>query len=152
MKHLLLVLLAMISYSLQKTMAQESILPIDPKVRIGKLDNGLTYYIRKNALPENRADFYFAQKVGSIQEESNQLGLAHFLEHMCFNGTAHFPGNSLEQYLKRIGVSPNASTAMDETVYHMCDVPVDIPGAIDTCLLILHDWSNDLTLDPVEID
>lgn len=78
MKHLLLVLLAMISYSLQKTMAQESILPIDPKVRIGKLDNGLTYYIRKNALPENRADFYFAQKVGSIQEESNQLGLAHF--------------------------------------------------------------------------
>ena len=103
MKHLLLVLLAMISYSLQKTMAQESILPIDPKVRIGKLDNGLTYYIRKNALPENRADFYFAQKVGSIQEESNQLGLAHFLEHMCFNGTAHFPGNSLEQYLKRIG-------------------------------------------------
>lgn len=152
MKHLLLVLLAMISYSLQKTMAQESILPIDPKVRIGKLDNGLTYYIRKNALPENRADLYFAQKVGSIQEESNQLGLAHFLEHMCFNGTAHFPGNSLEQYLKRIGVSPNASTAMDETVYHMCDVPVDIPGAIDTCLLILHDWSNDLTLDPVEID
>lgn len=152
MKHLLLVLLLMIGCSLQKTMAQESILPIDPKVRIGKLDNGLTYYIRKNALPENRADFYFAQKVGSIQEESNQLGLAHFLEHMCFNGTTHFPGNSLEQYLKRIGVSPNASTAMDETIYHMCDVPVDISGAIDTCLLILHDWSNDLTLDPVEID
>lgn len=152
MKHLLLVLLLIIGCSLQKTMAQESILPIDPKVRIGKLDNGLTYYIRKNALPENRADFYFAQKVGSIQEESNQLGLAHFLEHMCFNGTTHFPGNSLEQYLKRIGVSPNASTAMDETIYHMCDVPVDISGAIDTCLLILHDWSNDLTLDPVEID
>lgn len=73
MKHLLLVLLAMISYSLQKTMAQESILPIDPKVRIGKLDNGLTYYIRKNALPENRADFYFAQKWGLYKKKATSL-------------------------------------------------------------------------------
>ena len=125
-------------------------IPIDQDVRIGKLDNGLTYYIRKNSLPANRADFYIAQKVGSIQEEDNQRGLAHFLEHMCFNGTTHFPGKSLIQYLERIGVkfgeNLNAYTSIDETVYNISNVPVNTPGAIDSCLLILHDWSNDLTL------
>lgn len=130
--------------------------PVDPNVRIGTLDNGLTYYIRKNALPENRADFYIAQKVGSIQEEENQRGLAHFLEHMCFNGTTHFPGDALKQYLEHIGVkfgeNLNAYTSVDETVYNISNVPVTLPGAIDSCLLILHDWSNDLTLDPKEID
>ena len=131
-------------------------IPMDPDIRIGKLDNGLTYYIRKNSLPANRADFYIAQKVGSIQEEDNQRGLAHFLEHMCFNGTTHFPGKSLIQYLERIGVkfgeNLNAYTSIDETVYNISNVPVNTPGAIDSCLLILHDWSNDLTLDPKEID
>lgn len=135
---------------------QPSTLPIDPNVRIGKLENGLTYYIRKNALPANRADFYIAQKVGSIQEESNQLGLAHFLEHMCFNGTTHFPGNALKEYLESIGVkfgeNLNAYTSVDETVYNICNVPLNTPGVIDSCLLILHDWSNDLTLDPEEIE
>lgn len=131
-------------------------IPVDKNVRIGKLDNGLTYYIRKNSLPANRADFYIAQKVGSIQEEENQRGLAHFLEHMCFNGTTHFPGDALKQYLERIGVkfgeNLNAYTSVDETVYNISNVPVTTPGAIDSCLLILHDWSNDLTLDPKEID
>lgn len=131
-------------------------LPSDPNVRIGKLENGLTYYIRHNELPADRADFYIAQKVGSIQEEQNQLGLAHFLEHMCFNGTTHFPGDALKQYLERIGVkfgeNLNAYTSVEETVYNICNVPVTTPGAIDSCLLILHDWSNDLTLDPKEID
>lgn len=131
-------------------------IPVDKNVRIGKLDNGLTYYIRKNSLPANRADFYIAQKVGSIQEEENQRGLAHFLEHMCFNGTTHFPGDALKQYLERIGVkfgeNLNAYTSIDETVYNISNVPVTTPGAIDSCLLILHDWSNDLTLDPKEID
>lgn len=131
-------------------------IPVDKNVRIGKLDNGLTYYIRKNSLPANRADFYIAQKVGSIQEEADQRGLAHFLEHMCFNGTTHFPGDALKQYLERIGVkfgeNLNAYTSVDETVYNISNVPVTTPGAIDSCLLILHDWSNDLTLDPVEID
>ncbi len=131
-------------------------IPVDPNVRIGKLENGLTYYIRKNALPANRADFYIAQKVGSIQEEENQRGLAHFLEHMCFNGTTHFPGDALKQYLERIGVkfgeNLNAYTSVDETVYNISNVPVTVAGAIDSCLLILHDWSNDLTLDPKEID
>ena len=121
-----------------------------------KVDNGLTYYIRKNSQPANRADFYIAQKVGSIQEEADQRGLAHFLEHMCFNGTTHFPGDALKQYLERIGVkfgeNLNAYTSVDETVYNISNVPVTTPGAIDSCLLILHDWSNDLTLDPKEID
>ena len=95
-------------------------LPIDPNVRMGKLDNGLTYYIRHNEWPEQRADFYIAQKVGSMQEEEPQRGLAHFLEHMCFNGTTHFPGNKLKTYLESIGVkfgeNLNAYTSFDETV------------------------------------
>ncbi len=131
-------------------------IPVDQNVRIGVLPNGLTYYIRKNALPENRADFYIAQKVGSIQEEQNQLGLAHFLEHMCFNGTTNFPGDGLKQYLEKIGVkfgeNLNAYTSIDETVYNISNVPVTVPGAIDSCLLILHDWSNDLELAADEID
>ena len=131
-------------------------IPVDPDVRIGKLDNGLTYYIRHNALPENQADFYIAQKVGSILEEDNQRGLAHFLEHMCFNGTEHFPGNSLRTYLESVGVkfgaNLNAYTSIDETVYNITNVPVTREGVIDTCLLILHDWADALTLDPKEID
>ncbi len=149
---------AVLCGSLVQAFAQAQMPPIlvDPNVRIGKLDNGLTYYIRHNELPDDRADFYIAQKVGSIQEEQNQLGLAHFLEHMCFNGTTHFPGDGLKQYLERIGVkfgeNLNAYTSVEETVYNICNVPVTTPGAIDSCLLILHDWSNDLTLDPKEID
>lgn len=160
MKHLLrnLWMVALIvCCNFQQVSAQQMPpIPVDKNVRIGKLDNGLTYYIRKNNLPANRADFYIAQKVGSIQEEANQRGLAHFLEHMCFNGTTHFPGDALKQYLERIGVkfgeNLNAYTSIDETVYNISNVPVTTPGAIDSCLLILHDWSNDLTLDPKEID
>lgn len=130
--------------------------PTDPNVRIGKLENGLTYYIRHNELPEKQADFYIAQKVGSILEEDNQRGLAHFLEHMCFNGTTHFPGNLLREYLESIGVkfgaNLNAYTSVDETVYNIDNVPVIRDGIVDSCLLILHDWANDLTLDPKEID
>ena len=148
----------LLSCSFVQAFAQQQMppIPVDPNVRIGKLDNGLTYYIRKNSLPENRADFYIAQKVGSIQETPEQRGLAHFLEHMCFNGTTHFPGDNLKQYLESIGVkfgaNLNAYTAIDETVYNITNVPVSREGAIDSCLLILHDWSNDLTLDPKEID
>ena len=131
-------------------------IPTDPNVRIGKLENGLTYYIRHNALPEKQADFYIAQKVGSILEEDNQRGLAHFLEHMCFNGTTNFPDNLLREYLESIGVkfgaNLNAYTSVDETVYNISNVPVIRDGIVDSCLLILHDWANDLTLDPKEID
>ena len=130
-------------------------LPVDPKVRIGHLDNGLTYYIRHNEEPKDQAFFYIAQKVGSIQEEESQRGLAHFLEHMCFNGTTHFPDSSIVNYLESIGVKfgaqLNAYTSVEETVYNIDNVPAR-EGAIDSCLLILHDWSNSLTLDGKEID
>ncbi len=131
-------------------------LPIDPAVRVGKLDNGLTYFIRKNQEPKERADFYIAQKVGSMQEEDSQAGLAHFLEHMAFNGTKNFPDKALIHYLETIGVrfglNLNAYTAFDETVYTLMNVPTTRQGSIDSCLLILHDWSNNITLDGKEID
>lgn len=130
--------------------------PVDKNVRIGKLDNGLTYYIRHNDYPENQVDFYIAQKVGSIQEEENQRGLAHFLEHMCFNGTKHFPGNTLIPWLESVGVkfgmNLNAYTAVDETVYRICGVPSERIGVQDSCLLILSDWANGLLLEDKAID
>ena len=131
-------------------------LPLDPTIRVGKLKNGITYYIRRNNNPENLVNFYIAQKVGSIQEEEHQRGLAHFLEHMCFNGTEHFPGKSMINYLESIGVKfgadLNAYTSIDETVYNIDNVPVNVEGAIDSCLWILHDWADGLTLDAQEID
>lgn len=158
LKKLFTVLLVLSSAALASAQQQPQMPPIptDPKVRIGKLENGLTYYIRHNELPEDRADFYIAQKVGSILEEENQRGLAHFLEHMCFNGTTNFPGKALINYLETIGVrfgeNLNAYTSIDETVYNIANVPVIRDGIVDSCLLILHDWANDLTLDPKEID
>ena len=130
--------------------------PVDPDVRIGKLDNGLTYYIRHNEWPEHRANFYIAQKVGSIQEEESQRGLAHFLEHMAFNGSDNFQGNGLIEYLRGIGVEfgrdLNAYTSIDQTVYNIDNVPTTNLASLDSCLLILRDWSTGLTLDPEEID
>jgi len=103
-------------------------LPVDPDVRIGHLPNGLTYYIRHNEYPKGQADFYIAQKVGSALEEENQRGLAHFLEHMCFNGTTNFPDNLLRDWLESIGVkfgqNLNAYTSIDETVYNISNVPI----------------------------
>lgn len=131
-------------------------MPLDTAVRYGVLPNGLTYYIRHNEKPKGQADFYIAQKVGSILEEENQRGLAHFLEHMCFNGTENFPGNSLIDYLESVGVkfgaNLNAYTSIDETVYNISNVPTAREGVQDTVLLILHDWADGLLLDPVEID
>ncbi len=130
--------------------------PVDKDVRIGKLSNGLTYYIRHNEWPEHRAEFYIAQKVGSLQENDDQRGLAHFLEHMCFNGTKHFKGNDLIRYCESIGVKfgtdLNAYTSIDQTVYNISNVPTDRSGAVDSCLLILYDWADGLSLDPKEID
>ena len=102
-------------------------LPVDPDVRIGKLDNGLTYYIRYNNWPENRAEFYIAQRVGSIQENDDQRGLAHFLEHMAFNGSKHFKGNELIRWCESVGIQfggdLNAYTSIDKTVYNISNVP-----------------------------
>ncbi len=135
-------------------------LPIDKNVRIGKLDNGLTYYIRHNKLPEHRAEFYIAQKVGSILEEPQQRGLAHFLEHMAFNGTKNFPGDKkglgvvpwCETVGIKFGTNLNAYTSVDETVYNISNAPIDRVGVLDSCLLILHDWSNYILLKDEEID
>lgn len=136
--------------------AQAQNVSTDENVRIGKLKNGLTYYIRYNNWPEDRADFYIAQRVGSINEEENQRGLAHFLEHLCFNGTTNFPGNSVISYAESLGVKfgadLNAYTSTDETVYRICNVPTDNQAALDSCLLILHDWSNSLLLTDEDID
>ena len=130
--------------------------PVDKKVRIGKLNNGLTYYIRHNEYPKNQVDFYIAQKVGSILEEDNQRGLAHFLEHMCFNGTRNFPGNSMIKWLESVGVkfgqNLNAYTAVDETVYRISSVPTERIGVQDSCLMVLSDWADGLLLDGKEID
>ena len=132
-------------------------IPVDPNVKIGKLDNGLTYYIRHNEEPKGQANFYIAQKVGSILEDESQRGLAHFLEHMCFNGTEHFAGNGVVKYCESIGVKfgadLNAYTSIDETVYNIDNVPVEkVPSAIDSCLWILHDWADGLLLTPEDID
>ena len=129
---------------------------VSPEVRIGTLDNGLTYYIQHNEDPAGTADYFLAQKVGSVNEDEDQRGLAHFLEHMCFNGTRNFPGNSLITYLESIGVKfgahLNAYTSTDETVYNICKAPTTRKSAVDSCLLILHDWCADLLLNPADID
>lgn len=131
-------------------------LPNDPAVRKGKLDNGLTYYIRHNDKPAQRAEFYLATNVGAIQETPDQDGLAHFLEHMCFNGTKNFPGKAILNWLQSIGASfggnVNASTGIDQTQYMLNNIPLVRETVVDTCLLILHDYSHFVTNDPVEID
>lgn len=139
------------------TIAQQNpTLPVDPNVRTGKLENGLTYYIRNNGLPENRADFYIAQKVGSMQEEDNQAGLAHFLEHMAFNGTKNFPGKSMLNYLQdngiKFGTNINAYTSFDETVYYINNIPTTNQQLMDSALLVLHDWSNAIALEEEELE
>ena len=131
-------------------------IPQDKDVRVGKLDNGLTYYIRHNNYPEHVANFYIAQKVGSINENEDQRGLAHLLEHMAFNGSEHFKDNLLQEYLQSIGVeygrNLNAYTSTDQTVYFITDVPTARITAIDSCMLVLKDWSNGITLDAKAID
>jgi len=157
MKKIILASLLVLSALLIKAAPpQGEQVPVDPDYRIGKLDNGLTYYIRHNTEPAGRASYYIIQNVGAILEKDNQNGLAHFLEHMAFNGTKHFPGMTLLSTLEKHGVAfgrnINAYTSFDETVYNLSDVPVDKPGLIDTCLMILADWSDFLTLDEEEIN
>ena len=134
----------------------EQKVPVDENVRIGHLDNGLTYYIRHNELPKQRAEFHIAQAVGAILEEDDQNGLAHFLEHMCFNGTEHFPGKGIINYFESIGVSfgynINAYTSLDQTVYRLSEVPTYREGIIDSALLVMHDWSCAVSLLAEEID
>jgi len=131
-------------------------LPNDPAYRYGKLDNGLTYYLVHNELPAQRADFYLVTNVGAIQETPAQDGLAHFLEHMCLNGTKNLPGKMMLDYFAKVGVefgrNINAGTGVEQTSYMLTDVPTIRQGIIDTALLILHDYSHFVTNDPAEIE
>ena len=154
-KLFLLVVLFVTAFTASAQMGMPPI-PVDKDVRIGHLPNGLTYYIRHNNWPEHQAEFFIAQKVGSLEENDDQRGLAHFLEHMCFNGTKHFKGNDLIRYCESIGVKfgqdLNAYTGIDQTVYNISNVPTQRQGVVDSCLLILYDWADGLSLDPKEID
>ncbi|MDC1106258.1 insulinase family protein [Prolixibacteraceae bacterium] len=131
-------------------------LPLDPTIRKGVLPNGLTYYIRHNQEPKERASFYIVQNVGALLENDDQNGLAHFLEHMAFNGTENFEGkgilNTLQKHGVEFGRNINAYTAFNETAYNLSEVPTGPKGLVDTCLLVLHDWSNHLLLTEEEID
>ena len=154
----LLVAVALIGLSMTANaqMPQVPAAPVDSAVRVGKLANGLTYYIRHNEFPKNQVDFHIAQKVGSVQEEESQRGLAHFLEHMCFNGTKNFPGNKIVTWLEtkgiKFGADLNAYTSTDRTVYRITGVPTAKEAVVDSCMLILHDWASALLLEDAEID
>ena len=155
MKKLILSTLVLV-LSLTAIAQQPQPLPIDSAVRVGKLENGLTYYIRHNEYPKQRAEFHIAQAVGAILEEDHQNGLAHFLEHMAFNGTEHFAGKGIIEYFESIGVNfggnINAYTSLDETVYRLSEVPTVREGIIDSALLVMHDWACGLLLLEDEID
>lgn len=145
-----LLLLICCPFPLAAQMPDLQPLPVDPQLRYGKLSNGLTYYIRHNSQPADRADFFIAQNVGSILEEDYQRGLAHFLEHMAFDGTKNFPNNAMDEYIESVGMRGgenfNAYTSFDETVYMIMNAPVTRRGIVDSCLLILHDWSGFISL------
>ena len=152
-----LMMLAVAAFAAAGAMAQmNQPIPADPELRTGKLENGMTYYIRHNDKPKGQADFYILHDVGAIQENDSQQGLAHFLEHMAFNGTKNLPGKQLTEYLETVGVkfgaNLNAGTSWDQTIYNISDVPTSREGIIDSALLILHDWSHFIALEPKEID
>lgn len=128
----------------------------DPEIKVGKLENGLTYYLRHNENPKGCADFYIAHNVGALQEEDNQNGLAHFLEHMAFNGTKHYPEKQLLEFLAkdgvRFGYNVNAYTSRFETVYNLSDIPLQRESFVDSVMLILHDWSCNISCEQDALD
>jgi zinc protease len=138
-----------------QTLALSQQMPFDPQITIGKLPNGLQYYVRSNKKPEKRAELRLVVKAGSILEDEDQQGLAHFVEHMAFNGTQHFPKNDIVQFIEslgmRFGADLNAYTSFDETVY-MLQVPTDKPEVMDKALLVLEDWAHNVSFDPIEVD
>ena len=124
------------------------------EIKVGTLENGLRYYLRSNPAIKGKANFYLVQKAGAILEDDSQNGLAHFLEHMCFKGTKNFPGNSIFETFEKHGLKNkiNAYTGVEETVYHMNDIPVKDGMFLDQCLVILYDWCNSLNLEQDAID
>lgn len=155
-KFLLLVVAAFAVASVSAQTDPMAPIPVDPEIRKGTLPNGMTYYVRHNEKPKGQADFYILHNVGAIQENDAQQGLAHFLEHMAFNGTKNLPDKMLIEYLEKVGVkfgaNLNAGTSWDHTIYNISDVPTSRQGIIDSALLILHDWSHFIALEPEEID
>src|ERR1039458_4780424 len=139
----------------QSTTDLNANVPMDPNVRYSKLSNGMTYYIMRNTKPEHRAEFRLAVNVGSTQENDDQQGLAHFTEHMSFNGTTHFAKNELIDYIESIGskfgADLNAYTSFDETVY-MLQIPTDSATIVDKAFVIFEDWAHNLSFDHTEID
>lgn len=156
MRKIYLLLVATV-LALGNALAQEttSAIPVDPNVKIGKLDNGLTYYIRQNPKPEDKVELRLVVNAGSILEDEDQLGLAHFMEHMCFNGTANFEKNELVDYLQSIGVQfgahLNAYTSFDETVY-ILPIPSDDPEKLEKGFQIIEDWAHNALLEAKDID
>jgi len=150
---LLVVLLTVTGLAASQALTEQ--IPVDTQITIGKLPNGLQYYVRANNRPEKRAELRLAVKAGSVLEDDDQQGLAHFLEHMAFNGTQHFPKNEIVSFIEslgmRFGADLNAYTGFDETVY-MLQVPTDKPEVLDKALLVLEDWAHNVSFDPAEID
>src|SRR5712671_1314493 len=140
--------------SVQDTALSQAV-PVDPQITVGTLPNGLRYYIRANRQPQARAELRLVVNAGSVLEDEDQRGLAHFVEHMSFNGTLHFPKSAVVDFMQSLGVRfgahVNANTSFDETVYEL-QIPTDNPAVIDRSLLILEDWAHNVSFDPVEID
>src|SRR5499433_2942493 len=130
-------------------------IPVERDVTINELPNGLRYYVRANKKPEKRAELRLVVKAGSVLEDDDQQGLAHFVEHMAFNGTEHFPKNEIVKFIEslgmRFGADLNAYTSFDETVYTL-QVPTDKPEVMDKALLVLEDWAHNMSFDPAEIE
>src|SRR5215831_15212517 len=130
-------------------------IPVEREITIGKLPNGLRYYVRANNKPEKRAELRLVVKAGSVLEEDDQQGLAHFIEHMAFNGTSHFPKNDIIAFIEslgmRFGADLNAYTSFDETVYTLT-VPTDKPEVMDKAVQVLEDWAHNVSFDPQEVE
>ena len=158
-KYLLLLIASLLlapAFSQDFNYEPEAAVPFDADVIYGTLDNGLTYYIRENKLPENRAEFYLVLDAGAILEDDSQNGLAHFCEHMCFNGTKNFEKHEIINYLQSIGMKfgpeINAFTSHDNTTYMLQKVPTENSANVDTALLILYDWAANVSFEDEEID
>ena len=147
--------LAVAALPLPGRITAQTPLPVDPAIRTGQLPNGLTYYVRANGRPQDRAELRLVVNAGSILEDNDQLGLAHFVEHMAFNGTENFEKQEIISYLEsigmRFGADANASTSFDETIYELT-VPTDTGQALDTGLRILEEWAHRVTFDSAEVE
>jgi zinc protease len=156
MRKIIIVLVLLFPFWVSAQKGLDKLIEPDEAVRVGRLSNGMTYYIRANKIPEGRASYYLVTNAGALLEKDNQQGLAHFLEHMAFNGTKSYPGktmlNMLEKHGVKFGENINAITQQEKTVYNLSSVPTTSESLIDSTLTVLHDWSYYISLDEKEID